>query len=54
MVLFSGGLVSTFLTLFVIPTMYHILAKNTSSPEALSQKVEEYEQAMPYKKGKDI
>lgn len=54
MVIFAGVLFSTFLTLFVIPTMYHILAKNTSSPEALSQKVEEYEQAMPYKKGENI
>jgi multidrug efflux pump len=54
MVIFAGVLFSTFLTLFVIPTMYHLLAKNTSSPEALSQKVDEYEKAMPYKKGENI
>jgi multidrug efflux pump len=54
MVIFAGVLFSTFLTLFVIPTMYHVLAKNTSSPEALSQKVDEYEKAMPYKKGENI
>ena len=54
MVIFAGVLFSTFLTLFVIPTMYHILARNTSSPEALSQQVDEFESQIPYRKGDGV
>ena len=54
MVIFAGVLFSTFLTLFVIPTMYHVLARNTSSPEALSQQVDEFESQIPYRKGDGV
>lgn len=35
-VIFSGVLMATVLTLFVIPALYSLFAKNTSSPEAIA------------------
>ncbi|MFT5012017.1 MAG: multidrug efflux pump [Patiriisocius sp.] len=35
-VIFSGVLMATLLTLFVIPALYSLFAKNTSSPEAIA------------------
>lgn len=38
-VIFSGVLLATFLTLFVVPTAYYWLARNTGSPLRLSKEV---------------
>ena len=51
MVIFAGVLFSVFLTLFVVPTIYYYLARNASSPQALSQQIEEFEKEIPYRKG---
>jgi multidrug efflux pump len=50
-VIFSGVLLSAFLTLYVVPIAYYWLARNTGSPEQLSQKLEELDKQLPYKKG---
>jgi len=39
-VIFSGVIFGTFLTLYVVPAMYLMLAKNTSSPKMLSNKLQ--------------
>ena len=54
MVIFGGVLFSTFLTLFVVPTIYYYMARNTTSPEALSQALEKQEADIPYKKGDGV
>lgn len=36
-VIFSGVLMTTLMTLFVVPVVYDLLAKNTSSPETVSR-----------------
>ena len=51
MVIFGGVLFSTFLTLFVIPTIYYYMARNTTSPEARSKQLVAYEKDIPYQKG---
>ena len=51
MVIFGGVLFSTFLTLFVVPTIYYYMARNTTSPEALTQALEKQDADIPYKKG---
>jgi multidrug efflux pump len=51
MVIFAGVLVSAFMTLYIVPTAYIWLAKNTRSPNQLADKVEELEAQVPYKKG---
>jgi multidrug efflux pump len=51
MVIFSGVLLSAFMTLFVVPTAYFWLARNTGSPNELKHKVEELQKAIPYAKG---
>ncbi len=38
-VIFSGVALSAFLTIFVIPALYSLLARNTSSPERLSKEL---------------
>ncbi len=40
-VVFAGVLVSTVLTLFIVPMAYSLLARNTGSPEAVSRKLAE-------------
>ncbi len=35
-VIFSGVLMTTIMTLFVVPVIYKLMARNTSSPEAVS------------------
>ncbi len=42
-VIFFGLLVSTLLTLFVVPVFYDLLARFTKSPEATAKVIEEYE-----------
>ncbi|GAC32608.1 efflux RND transporter permease subunit [Paraglaciecola polaris] len=54
MVIFAGVLVSTILTLFIIPTAYYWLARNTGSPLAITQKLDKLEQDIPYKKGDEF
>lgn len=54
MVIFAGVAVSAFMTLFIVPTAYYYLARNTGSPEALSNKIDDMEEALPYKKGEQF
>ncbi|MFT7141570.1 MAG: multidrug efflux pump, partial [Sulfitobacter sp.] len=42
-VIFSGVVMATALTLFVIPALYNLLARNTGSPEAIAKELEELE-----------
>jgi len=51
MVIFSGVLVSAFMTLYVVPTAYSWLARNTGSPLQRTMEIEALEQSIPYKKG---
>tara|TARA_Y100000052_G_scaffold23808_1_gene25836 strand:+ start:20734 stop:23841 length:3108 start_codon:yes stop_codon:yes gene_type:complete len=53
MVIFSGVLVSAFVTLFVVPTAYSWLARNTGSPLKRTNEIERLEKTIPYKKGED-
>jgi multidrug efflux pump len=39
-VVFYGVVVSVFLTLAVVPAVYTLVARNTSSPMAVSQRLE--------------
>lgn len=50
-VIFSGVLLSSFLTLYVVPIAYFWLARKTGSPEQLTRKVEQLDEEVPYKKG---
>ncbi len=43
-VVFFGVLVSVFLTLFLIPAVYALLARNTRSPEHIARQIEELKQ----------
>ncbi|MDU0352675.1 efflux RND transporter permease subunit [Paraglaciecola aquimarina] len=54
MVIFAGVLVSAILTLFIIPTAYYWLARNTGSPLAISQKLDKLQKDIPYQKGEDF
>ena len=51
MVIFAGVTVSAFLTLYIVPTAYYLLAKNTGSPNARAQQIAKLEQTIEYKKG---
>jgi multidrug efflux pump len=51
MVIFAGVLVSAFLTLYVVPTAYYWMAKNTSSPLARTHELESLDKSTPYHKG---
>jgi multidrug efflux pump len=53
MVIFAGVTVSAFLTLYIVPTAYYLLARNTGSPNARTQQIEDLEISMPYRKGDD-
>jgi multidrug efflux pump len=39
-VIFAGVIVATLFTLFVVPTIYRLWAKHTSSPKATGKKLE--------------
>ena len=52
MVIFSGVLVSAFMTLYVIPTAYSWLARKTSSPLQRTHELEIHDTSIPYRKGK--
>jgi multidrug efflux pump len=51
MVIFAGVTVSAFLTLYIVPTAYYLLARNTRSPNERAQRIEDLEVSMPYRKG---
>lgn len=51
MVIFAGVSISAFMTLFVVPTAYNWLAKNTGSPLELEHKLQKLEEETPYQKG---
>ncbi|WP_026376308.1 efflux RND transporter permease subunit [Aestuariibacter salexigens] len=51
MVIFAGVLVSAFLTLYIVPTAYYWLARNTGSPLKRTQQVEKLDSDVPYQKG---
>ena len=51
MVIFAGVTVSVFLTLYIVPTAYYLLARNTGSPNARAKQIEDLEINMPYLKG---
>lgn len=51
MVIFAGVTVSVFLTLYIVPTAYYLLARNTGSPNARAKQIEDLEINMPYRKG---
>lgn len=53
MVIFSGVLVSAFMTLFVVPTAYSWLARNTGSPLKRTNEIERLEKKIPYRKGEN-
>lgn len=42
-VIFSGVLMATALTLFVVPALYNLFARNTGSPEAIARELDELE-----------
>jgi multidrug efflux pump len=44
-VVFFGVVVSVFLTLFIVPAIYVLLARQTKSPEHISRQIEELEKA---------
>ncbi|WP_417690400.1 efflux RND transporter permease subunit [Pseudidiomarina sp.] len=50
-VIFCGVALSAFLTIFVIPALYSVLARNTTSPMALTHELTELEQRYPHHKG---
>jgi multidrug efflux pump len=53
MVIFAGVTVSAFLTLYIVPTAYYHLARNTRSPNERANQIEDLEISMPYRKGED-
>lgn len=53
MVIFAGVLVSAFLTLYIVPTAYYLLARNSGSPNERTHKIEQLSQDIPYRKGEE-
>lgn len=53
-VIFSGVMLSAFMTLFVVPIAYYWLARKTGSPEKLSHELDELDKKLPYKKGEAV
>ncbi|MEO9946978.1 MAG: efflux RND transporter permease subunit [Paraglaciecola sp.] len=50
-VICAGVLVSAFLTLYIVPTAYYLLAKNTGSPNLRANTIAQLEKEIPYRKG---
>jgi len=44
-VIFSGGMLATLLTLFVVPVFYNLLARRTGSPGAVASRLSQLEQS---------
>jgi multidrug efflux pump len=53
MVIAAGVLVSAFMTLYVVPTAYSWLARNTGSPQQRTTEIERLEVEIPYRKGEE-
>ncbi len=53
MVIFSGVLVSAFMTLYVVPTAYSWMARHTNSPLRRTRRLEALDEQLPYRKGDD-
>jgi multidrug efflux pump len=53
MVIFAGVLLSTFMTLFIVPAAYAYLARGTGSPEKRANILLELEAKVPYNKGEE-
>lgn len=51
MVIFAGVLVSAFLTLYIVPTAYYLLARHTGSPNLRANEIAKLSDEIPYKKG---
>ncbi len=51
MVIFAGVLFSVFMTLFIVPTAYSYLARNTGSPLERTKTLERLTEEVPYEKG---
>jgi multidrug efflux pump len=51
MVIFAGVLFSVFMTLFIVPTAYSYLARNTGSPLKRTKQLERLTQEVAYEKG---
>ena len=51
MVIFAGVLVSAFLTLYIVPTAYYLLARHSSSPNERAQLISKLSDDIPYRKG---
>ena len=51
MVIFAGVLFSVFMTLFIVPTAYSYLARNTGSPLLRTNQLDELTNEVPYEKG---
>jgi multidrug efflux pump len=50
-VIFSGAIFATLLTLFVVPVFYNLLARFTKSPEWISRLIDAFETREPVRKG---
>lgn len=48
-VIFYGVIVATLLTLFIVPSAYYALARNTQSPEFLQNKLKQQQQEFSQK-----
>lgn len=53
-VIFAGVIMTTLLTIFVVPTLYMLMAKNTTSPETVSRELEKQLKALGERKGDNI
>jgi len=54
MVIFAGVLFSVFMTLFIVPTAYSYLARNTGSPLKRTKQLETLTEQVPYEKGAEL
>lgn len=45
-VIFAGVLIATFFTLFIVPVLYTLLAKNTTSPDSVTRELESQLEAL--------
>jgi multidrug efflux pump len=46
-VIFSGVVLATALTLFVVPALYALIARQTTSPETIARELQSLEQTVP-------
>ncbi|WP_299084482.1 efflux RND transporter permease subunit [uncultured Paraglaciecola sp.] len=53
MVIFAGVTVSAFLTLYIVPTAYYLLARHTGSPNKRANQITALAAEIPYRKGEN-